>query len=464
MYQKNDELIVTIEDQGVNGEGIGKENGYAIFVKDTVIGDKCKVKIMKAKKNYAFAKLIEIITPSEFREEEKCPVAKQCGGCQLQAMSYDKQLDFKANKVLNNFKRIGGFDICQIPIKPIIGMEEPYYYRNKAQFPVGRNKDGEIAYGFYAGRTHSIIETQGCVLGMRIDGRDVCKEIMDTVVSFMKEENIEPYDEQTQAGYVRHVLIRISEYTKQIMVCVVTNSEELPKANSLVEKLKKIPNMTSISVNTNKEHGNVIMGSRTVHLFGPGYIEDVIGENKFRISPESFFQVNSKQVEKLYGKAIEYAGLTGEDIVWDLYCGTGTISLSMAENAKKVYGVEIVKNAIEDARKNAIINNIENVEFLVGASEDIVPKYLNENDGEECHPDVIVVDPPRKGCDQKLLQTVVSMNPDRIVYVSCDSATLARDVAWLKENGYKLKEVTPVDMFPQTVHVETVVLMSRADR
>ena len=460
MYQKNDELIVTIEDQGIDGEGIGKVNGYALFVKDTVIGDECKVKIMKAKKNFAFAKLIEIITPSEFRVQEKCSVAKQCGGCQLQSMNYEKQLEFKSNKVFNNFKRIGGFDTCQIPMKEIIGMDEPYYYRNKTQFPVGRNKDGEIAYGFYAGRTHSIIETPGCALGMRIDGKDVCKEIMDTVISFMKENDIEPYDEQTQTGYVRHVLIRISESTKQIMVCVVINDNELPNAEKLVDVLKEIPNMASISININKEFGNVIMGKRTVHLFGPGYIEDTIGDNKFRISPESFFQVNSKQVEKLYGKALEYAGLTGEEIVWDLYCGIGTISLSMAKDAKKVIGVEIVEKAVEDAKNNAIINKVENTEFILGAAEDVVADYFDE-DKEECHPDVIVVDPPRKGCDQRLLKTIVSMNPERIVYVSCDSATLARDLAWLKMNGYIFNEVTPVDMFPQTVHVESVALLSK---
>lgn len=461
MYQKNDELEVTITDQGVDGEGIGKVNGYALFVKDTVIGDECKVKIMKAKKNFAFAKLIEIITPSEFRVQEKCSVAKQCGGCQLQSMSYEKQLEFKANKVFNNFKRIGGFDTCQIPMKDIIGMDEPYYYRNKTQFPVGRNKDGEIAYGFYAGRTHSIIETDGCALGMIIDGKDVCKEIMDTIICFMKEEGIEPYDETTGEGYVRHVLIRVSKSTNQIMVCVVTNSNELPQADKLVEKLKSISNMTSISININKTQGNVIMGKRTIHLFGPGYIEDYIGDIKFRISPESFFQVNSDQVKRLYDKAIEYAKLETDTIVWDLYCGIGTISLSMAKEAKKVIGVEIVERAVEDARENATINSIENVEFLEGAAEEVVPKYFSENDGEECHPDVIVVDPPRKGCDQKLLQTMVEMNPDRIVYVSCDSATLARDVAWLKMNGYRLEEVTPVDMFPQTVHVESVVLMTK---
>ena len=460
MYQKNDELIVTIEDQGVNGEGIGKDNGYALFVKDTVIGDKCKVKIMKAKKNFAFAKLIEIIEPSIHRVEEKCPVAKQCGGCQLQSMDYETQLKFKEEKVFNNLKRIGGLDTCQINMKPIIGMDEPYYYRNKTQFPVGRNKDGEIAYGFYAGRTHSIIETPGCVLGMRIDGRDICKEIMDTVISFMKENDIEPYDEKAQTGYVRHVLIRISEATKQIMVCVVVNANDLPGSVKLVESLKQIPNMTSISININKEYGNVIMGKKTVHLFGPGYIEDAIGENKFRISPESFFQVNSKQVEKLYNKALEYAGLTGDEIVWDLYCGIGTISLSMAKDAKKVIGVEIVEKAVEDAMNNAIINKVDNTEFLQGAAEDVVTDYFDAGK-EECHPDVIVVDPPRKGCDQKLLKTIVSMNPERIVYVSCDSATLARDIAWLKGYGYTFNEVTPVDMFPQTVHVENVVLMTK---
>ena len=460
MYQKNDEVVVKIEDQGIDGEGIGKVNGYALFVKDTVIGDECKVKIMKAKKNFAFAKLVEIINPSEHRVKEKCPVAKQCGGCQLQSMDYETQLNFKEQKVFNNLKRIGGFDTCQINMKPIIGMDEPYYYRNKAQFPVGRNKDGEIAYGFYAGRTHSIIETPGCALGMQIDGKDVCKVIMDTVISYMKENDVEPYDEQTQSGYVRHVLIRISESTKQIMVCVVTNSNDLPESEKLVELLKEIPNMASISININKEFGNVIMGKRTIHLFGPGYIEDAIGENKFRISPESFFQVNSKQVEKLYGKTLEYAGLTGEEIVWDMYCGIGTITLSMAKNAKKVIGVEVVEKAVEDAKNNAIINKVDNTEFLLGAAEDVVAEYFDE-EKEECHPDVIVVDPPRKGCDQKLLKTIVSMNPERIVYVSCDSATLARDLAWLKGYGYMFKEVTPVDMFPQTVHVESVALLSK---
>ena len=458
MYQKNDELIVTIEDQGVNGEGIGKVNGYALFVKDTVIGDKCKVKIMKAKKNFAFAKLIEIVESSKYRVKEKCPVARQCGGCQLQSMDYEIQLKFKEEKVFNNLKRIGGLDTCQINLKPIIGMDEPYYYRNKTQFPVGRNKDGEIAYGFYAGRTHSIIETPSCVLGMRMGDKDVCKEIMDTVISFMKDNDIEPYDEQTQSGYVRHVLIRISELNKQIMVCVVVNDNELPESERLVEELKEIPNMTSISININKTQGNVIMGNRTVHLFGPGYIEDAIGENKFRISPESFFQVNSKQVEKLYGKAIEYANLTGEEIVWDLYCGIGTITLSMAKNAKKVIGVEVVEQAVEDAKNNAVINEVDNTEFLLGAAEDVVAEYFDTKK-EECHPDVVVVDPPRKGCDQELLEAIVSMNPERIVYVSCDSATLARDLAWLKMNGYIFNEVTPVDMFPQTVHVENVALM-----
>ena len=460
MYQKNDELIVKIEDQGIDGEGIGKVNGYALFVKDTVIGDECKVKIMKAKKNFAFAKLIEIINPSEHRIKEKCTVAKQCGGCQLQSMDYETQLKFKEEKVFNNLKRIGGFDTCQINMKPIIGMDEPYYYRNKAQFPVGKNKDGEIAYGFYAGRTHSIIETPGCVLGMRIDGQDVCKEIMDTIISFMKENDIESYDEQTQTGYVRHVLIRISEATKQIMVCVVVNSNDLPESKKLVDALKEIPNMTSISININKEFGNVIMGKKTVHLFGSGYIEDAIGENKFRISPESFFQVNSKQVEKLYGKALEYANFTGKEIVWDLYCGIGTISLSMAKDAKKVIGVEIVEKAVEDANNNAIINKADNTEFILGAAEDVVTEYF-DTEKEECHPDVIVVDPPRKGCDQKLLKTIVSMKPERIVYVSCDSATLARDLAWLKGYGYIFNEVTPVDMFPQTVHVESVALLSK---
>ena len=470
MFRKNDILEIEIIDQGTNGEGIGKIDGYALFVKDTVIGDVARVKVMKAKKNYGFAKLMEIVTPSPYRVEPICPKASSCGGCQLQAMNYQQQLKFKQDKVYNNIKRIGG--ITDFEMKPIMGMEElcingkeangPFYYRNKAQFPVGVNREGEIVSGFYAGRTHSIVEVQSCKLGMRSDEEqlDVNAQVMDIIKEFMRKWEVTPYDEKTYQGMVRHVLIRIGAKTGQIMVCVVINGDELPHSQELVNSLLEIPGMSDISFNINKEKNNVILGKKIVSLYGPGYIEDFIGDVKFRISPLSFFQVNPTQTEKLYGKALEYAGLTGKETVWDLYCGIGSISLFLARSAKKVIGVEIVPEAIQDAKVNAAINKINNAEFLVGAAEEVVPKYFQEHRGEpECAPDVIVVDPPRKGCDEALLETMVQMAPKRIVYVSCDSATLARDLKWLGENGYRLMEVTPCDMFGQTVHVETVCLL-----
>lgn len=465
MFCKNDILTIKIEDQGVTGEGIGKVEGYTLFVKDTVIGDIAEVKIMKAKKNYAFAKLLKIVEPSPFRVKPLCPVAGPCGGCQLQAMHYKQQLRFKEEKVYNNIKRIGGIE--DFVMKPIIGMEElcikgheengPFQYRNKAQFPVGKDKDGNMITGFYAGRTHSIVPIDSCMLGMMNDW-----QIMDIVKAFMVEHHIEPYDEVKHKGLIRHVLIRVGKATGQIMVCIVINGDNLPYAAELVERLCQVEGVCDISLNINKEKSNVILGQSIINLYGAGYIEDYIGDIKFRISSLSFFQVNPVQTEKLYGKALEYAGLTGNETVWDLYCGIGSISLFLAKKAKKVLGVEIVAPAVEDARLNAKINNIENVEFFVGAAEEVVPKYFEEKrEAPECHPDVIVVDPPRKGCDEALLNTMVLMNPKRIVYVSCDSATLARDLKWLEEHGYKLIEVTPCDMFPQGVHVESVVLLSR---
>lgn len=471
MFQKNDILEIEITDQGTNGEGIGKTEGYALFVKDTVMGDVVRVKIMKAKKNYGFAKLLEIITPSPYRVAPLCPKASSCGGCQLQAMNYQQQLRFKQDKVYNNIRRIGG--ITDFEMKPIMGMEElciagkeengPFHYRNKAQFPVGVNREGEIVSGFYAGRTHSIVEMEACALGMKsASGEDVNGQVMRKIKTFMKRWNIKPYDEKSHTGVVRHVLIRMGAKTNQIMVCVVINSGQLPHAQELVEELLTIPGMHDISLNINREKSNVILGKKIIKLYGAGYIEDYIGDVKFRISPLSFFQVNPTQTEKLYGKVLEYAKLTGKETVWDLYCGIGSISLFLARSAKKVMGVEIVPEAVRDAEINARINGMENVRFLTGAAEDVVPEYFEQHRGEaECAPDVIVVDPPRKGCDQALLKTMVEMAPKRMVYVSCDSATLARDLKWLGEHGYRLMEVTPCDMFGQTVHVECVTLLQR---
>ena len=449
---KKDDLIeVTIEDLSEEGTGIGKFEGMTFFIKDAVIGDRVRAKIMKMKKNYGFARLMEVLTPSPDRVEPLCPVARQCGGCQIQAMSYEAQLAFKTRKVESNLKRIGKFE--EIPMESIIGMEDPFHYRNKAQFPFGKNRDGKIITGFYAGRTHSIIENTSCYLG-----KEVNEEILEKILAWMNAFHVEPYNEATGKGLMRHSLIRCGFRTGEIMVCLVINGRKIPGEEALVDSLKIIPGMTSISLNVNKEKTNVILGREVINLWGRPYIEDYIGEVKYQISPLSFFQVNPVQTERLYGKALEYAGLTGEETVWDLYCGIGTISLFLARKARKVYGVEIIPDAIEDARRNASLNGFTNTEFYVGKAEEVLPEKYEK---EGIRADVIVVDPPRKGCDETLLSTMVKMQPERIVYVSCDSATLARDLRYLCDNGYELKRVCPADMFPQTVHVETVVLLSQ---
>lgn len=459
--KKNEKLIVQIEDIGVNGEGIGKALGYTLFVKDAIIGDTVEAVITKAKKNYGYAKMLKVLEASPHRVERKCPVARQCGGCQIQELSYEAQLDFKTKKVYGNLERIGGFspEFLDTVMEPICGMEEPFYYRNKAQFPIGTDKEGNIVTGFYAGRTHQIIPNMECALGVSVN-----QKILRIIVDFMNQYNVSAYNEETGRGLVRHVLIRYGFTTKEIMVCLVINGDSFPKSEKLVDKLVQIEGMTSITYSVNKENTNVIMGKEIGVLWGQGYITDYIGDVKYQISPLSFFQVNPVQTEKLYGLALEYAGLKGNETVWDLYCGIGTISLFLAQKAKKVYGVEIVPQAIDDARNNAKINGIENAEFFVGKAEEILPEYYAEYEkehGKKAYADVIVVDPPRKGCDETLLDTMVEMRPERIVYVSCDSATLARDLKYLCERRYEIQRVKPVDQFPHTVHVETVVLLTK---
>ena len=449
--QKDDLIRVTIEDLSSDGLGVGHSDGMAFFIKDTVIGDEVEAKIMKMKKTYGYARMTKLLLPSPDRIEARCPVARQCGGCQIQSMSYPAQLRFKENKVRNNLMRIGKFE--NPPMEPIIGMDTPFRYRNKAQFPIGYSRDGRRIAGFYAGRTHAIIECEDCLLGARVN-----QEILETVLSHMEQFQIEPYEEQTGKGLLRHVMTRVGHSTGEIMVCLVVNGTNLPHEEALIAALTGIPGMASITLNTNTEKTNVIMGRKQRLLWGRPYIEDTIGAVRFRISPLSFFQVNPLQTEKLYGKALEYAGLTGEETVWDLYCGIGTISLFLAQRAKKVCGVEIVPAAIEDARKNAALNGFTNAEFFVGKAEEVLPeKYKTEG----ITADVIVVDPPRKGCEESVLTTMIQMQPKRIVYVSCDSATLARDLKYLCENGYTLQKYCPVDMFGNSVHVETVVLLSQ---
>lgn len=457
MMKKNDEYVIEIVDLGMDGEGIGKINsdsgGYTVFVKDALIGDIARVKIIKMKKSYGYGRLMEIIKPSPYRVEPRCPLARACGGCQIMHLNYEEQLRFKENKVRNLLERIGkqeGYEML-----PIIGMQEPFYYRNKAQFPVGKNKDGKIVTGFYAGRTHSIIDTEHCYIQHPLN-----ETLVHMVKTWMEEFGIEPYDETTRQGLVRHILTRIAKRTGQVMVCLVINGSQLPHSDALIEQLRTVEGMTSISININRENTNVILGSQVKTLWGSPYITDYIGDICYQISPLSFYQVNPEQTRVLYGKALEFADLKAGEVVWDLYCGIGTISLFLAQKAARVYGVEIVPQAIEDARKNARLNHIENVEFFVGKAEEVLPREYEKN---HVYADVIVVDPPRKGCDASLLECMVKMAPVRIVYVSCDPATLARDLRYLSEHGYRLDKVQCVDMFGNSVHTETVCRLTRVN-
>ena len=492
---KNDLFELTITDMGTDGEGIGHYDGMTFFVKDALIGDVITARALKLKKNYGYARVEEIKSPSTFRVEAECPLHRSCGGCQIQALSYDKQLEFKNEKVRNNVIRIGGFDpeFIDSVMQPVVGMDKPYRYRNKAQFPVGKDKNGNLVTGFYASRTHSIIPVTDCLLGVKEN-----EKILDIVKSWMGENHIEPYNEETHKGLVRHVLIRFGFTSKEIMVCLIINGKSLPASDSLCEKLSEIPGMTSVSYNVNTEKTNVILGKRTECIWGQPYISDTIHLRtypdfketglgiEYQISPQSFYQVNPEQTEKLYSTALEFAGLTGKESVWDLYCGIGTISLFLSQKAKQVYGVEIVPQAIEDAKNNARLNGITNAEFFVGKAEEVLPEFYantagdagtdmisaDGNNGEDTNrcrdgrnrdmlrPDVIVVDPPRKGCDERCLDTMLKMEPDRIVYVSCDSATLARDLKILCQGGYEIRKIQVFDQFAHSVHVETVVKLS----
>lgn len=458
MYEKNQLLDLKITDYTTDGEGVGKVDGFTFFVKDTVIGDVVTIKVTKVKKTYGYGRMEKIITPSKDRIAPVCPVSRQCGGCQLQSMSYEAQLNYKEQKVRNNLIRIGGFNDSLIDeiMEPIIGMDEAegllgFKYRNKAQFPFGYNKDGEIICGFYAGRTHFIISNTDCALGASEN-----KAILEEILIWMKANNISAYNEELNEGILRHVLIRKGFYSGQIMVCFVINADTVPKKNEIISSLSKINGMTSISYSINKKKTNVIMGDNYHTIWGTDTISDTLLGLEYRISPLSFYQINPVQVEKLYKKAIEYASLTGNEEVWDLCCGIGTITLSMASNAKMVHGIEIVPQAIEDAVNNAERNNIKNAEFICAPAEEYLPSHASE-----IKADVIVMDPPRKGMDEKALEVVVGAKPSRIVYVSCDSATLARDLKYLCEKGYELKKVCATDMFAQTVHVEVVTLLCR---
>ena len=449
MLSKDKMYVVEIVDIGQGGVGIGKFEGFTVFVDGGLIKDKIKVKIIKSKKNYAVGEIVEILEPSPYRVERKCSKElKACGGCQIQELDYKEQLNLKTNEVKQVISRIGKLD--DVVIHDALGMEEPFRYRNKAQFPI-QKVDGVPVIGFYKKKSHDIIPTDQCIIQ-----HDVNDKIIKIIKTYIRAYNVSIYDEKTHTGVLRHLVTKVGFTTKEVMVVLVANGRKLPYLNELASVLKEnIPGFKTLVVNINREKTNVILGNENRIIYGDGKINDNIGDLVFEISPLSFFQVNPLQTEVLYNKALEYANLGENDTVFDIYCGIGTISLFLAQKAKKVYGIEIVEEAIKDAKRNAEINKLDNVEFYVGKAEEVVPKMYKQ--GKRAN--VVVVDPPRKGCDEKVLDTIISMQPDRVVYVSCNPSTLARDLNYLDERGYKCLEVQPVDMFPHSVHIENVALI-----
>ena len=444
MLSKNKEYVVDIGDIGQGGVGIGKYEGFTVFVEGGLIQDKVKVRINKSKKNYAVGDIVEIIEKSPFRVDRICSDdLKDCGGCQIQELDYNKQLELKTNEVKQVISRIGKLE--NVEIHETIGMQSPCRYRNKAQFPI-QNINGSTAIGFYKKKSHDVIPTDMCVIQ-----HDINDKIIKIIKTYIQAYNVSIYNETTHTGVLRHLVTKVGFTTNEVMVVLVANGTNLPHLNELASVLKEnILGFKTLVLNVNKAKTNVILGKENKVIYGNGKINDYIGDLVFEISPLSFFQVNPVQTEVLYNKALEYAELKENDTVFDIYCGIGSISLFLAQKATKVYGIEIVEDAIKDAKINAKLNNLNNVEFYVGKAEEVVPKMYSE--GKTAN--VVVVDPPRKGCDEKVLDTIVSMKPDRVVYVSCNPSTLARDLAYLDERGYKCVEIQPVDMFPHTMHVE----------
>ncbi len=454
LIEKNKEYILDIVSQGYEGEGIAKINDtFTVFIEGALKGERVNVRIVKSKKSFAYGKLLEVIEPSLERCEAKCSIHKRCGGCKLQYSTYKEQLNFKFERVKDCITKIGKLDesIVQFPL----GMDEPWRYRNKVQLPIGM-VNGELKIGFFAPRSHEIIDMETCLIQ-----DEIADKVVGITRTWIKKNNIKPYNidgKYDETGILRHIMIRRGFTTNEVMVVLVTNGSKLPNKDEFISLItENIPGIKSIVQNINSKPTNVILGQECITLWGESTISDYIGEFKFNISPLSFFQVNPVQTEVLYNKALEYAGLTGDETVFDAYCGTGTITLFLSQKAKKVYGVEIIPQAIENANINAKENNVNNVEFFVGESEVVIPDLINKG----IKADVVVVDPPRKGCDVKLLNAITNIDAKKIVYVSCDPSTLARDLAILEGNGYKTVRVQPVDMFPHTAHIETCVLLQR---
>lgn len=447
--KKNDFLDINIIDIGINGEGIGKIDNFTIFVEKALPLEYVKIKIVKLKKNYGYGKLIEILKPSPFRIKPPCEYFFKCGGCNIQHIDYEEQLNIKTKIVKNNIERIGKFH--NFEINKAIGMENPFGYRNKASFPVGFSNNIDI--GFYALRTHNIINIDNCIINSPIN-----KDILKYFKIFLKKYNVSIYNEQTGKGLIRHIVTRIAKKTNQLLICIVVNSDKFQYKNELIKAFSNIQNLDTIVINYNTNKNNVILGNKIETIFGKGYITDYINDLKFNISPLSFYQVNPVQTEILYETALNFANLKGNEIVFDAYCGIGTISLFLAKKAKMVYGIEIIPEAIFNANENAKINNISNAKFFVGKCEEVIPNLIFK---KNIVPDILVVDPPRKGCDSNLLDCIIKTNIKKIVYVSCDSSTLARDLNYLKQFGYILEKVQPVDMFCMSTHIETVALIKK---
>ncbi|MEB3103397.1 23S rRNA (uracil(1939)-C(5))-methyltransferase RlmD [Ferviditalea candida] len=492
---KNNEYIVNVTGLNHDGEGVGRVDGFTLFIQGALLGEKVRIKVLKVKKQYGYAKLLEVLEPSPDRTEAACPIYKQCGGCQVQHLSYDAQLAWKHRMVVDNLERIGKLKVRmdgagsgsaiglgetdegvdgvseglssgisggrsyemtgpEVIVHPTLGMDQPWRYRNKAQVPMGESEAGLVG-GFYAKGSHRIVDMDVCLI--QHDRND---EVVRRVKQISREIDISAYNEETRQGLLRHVVVKFGFRTGEVMVVLVTNGERIPKAEILIRRIREeIEGVRSICQNINRQHTNVIFGEETRVLWGQDVIYDMIGDVRFAISARSFYQVNPVQTKVLYDKAVEYAGLTGSETVIDAYCGIGTISLFLARHAGKVYGVEVVPEAIEDARRNAELNGIANVEFAAGKAEEVIPRWKELG----IDPDIIVVDPPRKGCDPLLLDTILAMSPKRVVYVSCNPSTLARDLRILEDGGYRTVEVQPVDMFPHTVHVECVIGIQRID-
>lgn len=453
--KKNEEHILKIVDQGHTGEGIGKSDHYPVFVDFALPDEMVKVKILKANKNYGFGKIMEIMEVSPERVEPPCPYYYKCGGCHIMHSSYEGQLRFKKKRVKDSLERIG--KIRHVEVEDTIGMENPFRYRNKVQIPLGR-QNGKFISGFYARRSHRIVDIESCIV-QHIDGDYVLNILRDWAEEFKISTYLND-DVIDRKGILRHLMVRKGFRTGDLMVVLVVTTKDVPHLNVLLDSLKKLDGFQSLLLNINAEDTNLVLGRENVLIYGKSVIEDYIGPFKFKISPHSFFQVNPVQTEVMYEKALEYAGLTGEETVFDCYCGAGTISLFLSQKAKKVYGIEIVPQAIEDAKVNAMENHVENVEFLVGKSEEVIVDLINSG----IKADIVVVDPPRKGCDIRLLEAIKEIAPEKVVYVSCDPGSLGRDLGILESFGFRTEKVTPIDNFPNSYHVEMVVLLSRAEK